>query len=89
MKEIGIVAIIALCFILLLVGALKKRVEWLLNLIVRGVIGIIAIYFINVAFTRMGIALNIGLNPMTVLTAAILGFPGLAALYGLGFYLLL
>ncbi|MDR0964646.1 MAG: pro-sigmaK processing inhibitor BofA family protein [Clostridium sp.] len=86
MKEIGIIVIVALCLIVLLIGALKKRVEWLLNFIVRGVVGVVAIYFINMGLATFGVTLNIGINAATVLTTAFLGFPGLVALYGLGLY---
>jgi inhibitor of the pro-sigma K processing machinery len=88
-KEIGIIVIVALCLIILLIAALKKRVEWLLNFIVRGVVGVIAIYFINMGLAALGTTVDIGINAATVLTTAFLGFPGLVALYGLGIYLLL
>ena len=48
--------------------------------------GAVAIYFINDLLEKQGISIGVGINPVTVLTSAILGFPGLAALYGIGFY---
>ncbi len=60
--------------------------EHVLNMIMRGILGVIAMYFINTALERAGISLGVGINIVTVLTSAILGFPGLAALYGLGLY---
>jgi inhibitor of the pro-sigma K processing machinery len=51
----------------------------------RSILGAIAIYFINAALGKIGISSVVGLNPLSVLTSGILGFPGLAALYGIGF----
>lgn len=74
------------CIAILLAGMLRKNAEWLLNGCLRGVLGTIAIYFINFYLKQQGIDMGIGINPVTVLTSAILGFPGVAALYGIGFY---
>ncbi|MBR1930852.1 MAG: pro-sigmaK processing inhibitor BofA family protein [Lachnospiraceae bacterium] len=63
--------------------------EWLLNVVMRGILGAIAIYFINLGLAALGIASCVGINPVTVLTTGILGFPGLLALYGMGFYKML
>lgn len=67
-------------------GEEEMKKEWLLNLILRSVLGVIAIYFINAALAERGISLGVGINIYTVLTSGILGFPGLAALYGIGLY---
>ena len=32
------------------------------------------------------ISVTVGINPMTVLTSGILGFPGLVVLYGINFF---
>ncbi len=66
-----------------------KYMEWLLNILMRSILGAIAIYFINAALSLAGISLGVGINAVTVLTSGILGFPGLIALYGLGIYRLL
>lgn len=63
--------------------------EKFLNFFTRGICGIIAIYFINMALKGMGISLGVGINLFTVLTSGILGFPGLALLYGIGAYRIL
>lgn len=60
--------------------------EWLLNFIMRSILGVIAIYFINAALAERGIFLGVGINIYTVLTSGILGIPGVAALYGIGLY---
>ena len=48
--------------------------ERILNFLLRGILGTIAIYFINGALAKMGISLGIGINAATVLTSGILGF---------------
>lgn len=63
-----------------------KMSEKFLNFFTRGICGTIAIYFINVLLTGMGISLGVGINLFTVLTSGILGLPGLALLYGIGAY---
>ena len=60
-------------------GIVMKK-EWILNVILRSIYGVIAIYFINAALAGAGISLGVGINGATVLTSGILGIPGLAAL---------
>ena len=60
--------------------------EWILNILMRSILGTIGIYFINAALATVGISLGVGINAVTVLTSGILGFPGLVALYGIGIY---
>ena len=74
---------------LLLVVAVRKKQEWLLNVVMRSILGAIGIYFINLGLASYGFPVNVGVNEVTLLTCGILGFPGLVALYGLGFFLLL
>ena len=60
--------------------------EKIINFVMRGILGTIAIYFINMALERMGISAGVGINAATVLTSGILGTPGVALLYGISFY---
>lgn len=83
---LGGAAIAAACAVVLIMGVVRSRMEWLLNVLTRGVLGAVAIYFINQALALSGISLGVGLNPVTVLTSGILGLPGLAAIYAIGFY---
>ena len=55
----------------------------------RGILGTIIMYFINSLLSGIGLPLGVGINAATVLTSAILGFPGLLALYGIGLYKIL
>lgn len=81
--------IVGACGIALFIGVLRKNMEWLLNIVMRSVLGTVAMYFINSGLAMVGISLGVGINLITVLTSGILGFPGLVALYGLCAYKLL
>ncbi len=83
---LGTAAIVIACAAVLLIGVVKSRLEWLLNILMRSILGTVAIYFINAGLAGIGISLGVGVNPLTVLTSGILGFPGLAVIYGIGFY---
>lgn len=88
-NETGVLLIAAACGMVLLIGVMRKRVEWLLNIFMRGILGMVGMYFINSALAAAGISLGVGINAVTVLTSGILGLPGLVALYSLGIYKLL
>lgn len=88
-NNMGIMLIVLACAAVLLIGAIRKKIEWLLNLVMRSILGTIAMYFVNSALASMGISLGVGINAITILTSGILGIPGLAALYGIGFYQML
>lgn len=85
-NQTGILMIVGVCAGVLLIGAMRRRAEWLLNFVLRAVLGTLAIFLINTVLYQAGIESVIGLNPVTVLTTGILGFPGLAVLYGIHFY---
>ena len=87
--NLGMIAIVIICVALVLLAAIKRKAEWLLNLVMRSILGTLAIYFINGGLSVLGYSLGIGLNAITVLTSAILGIPGLLALYGIGIYQML
>ena len=88
-SETGTLLIVGACILVLLIGAVRKKVEWLLNLVLRSILGTIAIYFVNGALASVGISLGVGINATTVLTSGILGIPGFVALYGIGLYRIL
>lgn len=85
----GMVMLTAVCGVILVMVAVKVKAEWLLNGCIRGVLGAIAIFFMNTFLEKQGFSLCVGINAVTFLTSAVLGFPGVAALYGIGFYRIL
>lgn len=85
-NRIGILMIVGVCAGALLIGAMRKRAEWLLNFVLRAVLGTLVIFLVNSGMQKLGMDSAVGLNPITVLTTGLLGFPGLAVLYGIHFY---
>lgn len=81
--------IAAACGLVLLIGAMRGKMEWLLNVVLRSILGTVAMYFVNSMLAMLGVSLGVGINAVTILTSGILGLPGLVALYGLGIYRLL
>ncbi len=81
--KIGILIIAGVCLLILLIGILKKKGEFLLNFATRTVVCFIVIYFLNSFFAARGLNIAIGFNLFTLLTLGSLGFCGMAALYGI------
>lgn len=69
--------------LVLMILLLKKRMQLVLNFLVRSVLGAIGIIFANDFLATQGIAVAVGLNPISVLTIGTLGFGGFAMLYGI------
>lgn len=82
----GIILIVGACIVVLLIGAVRGKMEWMLNVVLRSIMGALMIHFTNMALAVVGISLGVGINALTILTSGILGFPGLLALYGIGIY---
>ncbi|MDD6307514.1 MAG: pro-sigmaK processing inhibitor BofA family protein [Clostridiales bacterium] len=61
----------------------KSQIVW--NFLVRSVLGAICILFTNDFLAAQGIAVAVGLNPVSLLTVGTLGFGGFSALYGILF----
>ncbi|WWR17505.1 pro-sigmaK processing inhibitor BofA family protein [Lachnospiraceae bacterium JLR.KK008] len=72
-----------MCVVILCVISLRKKAEFLLNFLLRGIIGMISIFFINEMLAAQNFAIMVGINPWTALTSAILGLPGVLLLYGI------
>ncbi len=58
----------------------------IVNFLIRGIIGLAVIFFVNEFLDGQGISACVGMNPVTFLTSGTLGFPGVALLYGITFY---
>ena len=69
--------------LILLIALLKRRAQLLLNFLVRMVLGAFCIVFVNDLLAAQGIALAVGINPVSLLTSGTLGFSGVALMYGI------
>lgn len=68
----------------------KGMKEWgvriAVNFLVRAIVGMAIIFFVNEYLDGKGIQACVGMNPVTFLTSGTLGIPGVALLYGITFY---
>lgn len=63
-----------------------KKKSWIVNFIVRAVVGMGLIFLANQFLDYRNIPISVGLNLITFLTSGVLGIPGVAMLYGIMFY---
>ncbi len=80
--EQGIILLIAILLIVLGIVFFKQRADILLNLLIRGVVGAIVIYFVNETLLVLGQETVVGINLISLVTSAVLGIPGVILLYG-------
>ena len=64
----------------------KWCVKIAVNFLIRAIVGLAIIFFVNEYLDGQGISSGVGMNPVTVLTSGTLGIPGVALLYGITFY---
>ena len=80
------IIIIGMLFVVVFIGAVRRKAEWVINFLLRMVVGTIGIYFINYVLACYGLEFDVAINLFSVLTSGFLGIPGLAVLYGINFY---
>lgn len=78
--------LIGAAVLLLILSFFARKAEWLINFVLRSIMGTIAIYFINMGITFLGFTTVVGINAVSILTTGILGIPGIVMLYGLSIY---
>lgn len=64
----------------------NKVTNIIVNFIIRAILGMGLIYFINQYLLPTGNTLSVGLNAISFLTTGSLGIPGVCLLYGILFY---
>lgn len=84
--QTGAYMIIFMCVLILCIAALRRKAEFVINILLRSVTGTAVIYFVNQILTTQHIQTMVGVNPISVLTSGILGLPGVALLYGIHFF---
>lgn len=75
--------------ILLIACAVKGKSEWVLTLLMRGLLGAVGIHFVNLFLLNWGVQVGIGINICTFLVISFLGIPGFLGIYALAFFHLL
>lgn len=71
------------CGLVLVILIMRKKAQFFLNFLLRTGIGAVAILWINNVLMQQGIAVSVGLNPVTLLTSGSLGIPGVALLFAI------
>lgn len=85
----GVFLILGILVLVLFIGAMKSRTEWLINFMLRGIMGMMMVYFLNFFLGDAMPGMRIGYNFITFLASGFLGIPGVALLYGINFYMLM
>ena len=85
----GMAAILGVCLVVLIIGAMGKKVEWLVNFVLRAVMGTIGIYGLNLLLASQQFPVAVGINTLTLLTTGNHGFQGVVVLYGIHFFKIL
>ena len=85
-RETGMFFLGVICGIVLVIVLFKSKVEFLINMVLRMMMGTIGVCFVNSILVSQGIELGIGINVVTLLTLGTLGLPGFLLLYGMVFY---
>ena len=67
-------AVAGICILVLLIGILKQKSEFILNFLVRMSVGLICVYFVNTFLATRGIGVAVGVNLLSALTLGSLGF---------------
>ena len=88
-KETGIAVIVGICLLVLLIGIIKQKAEYVVNFVVRMAVGATAIVFCNQLLSKNGIDIMVGLNPWSLTTVGLLGAGGFTLLYGIMAYRLM
>lgn len=78
---VGVVAVLLFVTLLYL-----KKIEWIINFLLRAVLGIILVYCCNSILHKIGVTNLPGINTVNIASIGILGIPGIILLYGITFY---
>ena len=67
----------------------EQRPHIIVNFLVRALLGMAVIFFLNEFLTSKGIDVQVGLNGVSFLATGTFGLPGVALLYGIVAYQIL
>ena len=65
---------------------MEKRPGIIINFIVRALLGVVIIFFVNEFLISKGIDAKVGINLINFTVSGIFGLPGVILLYGIGLY---
>lgn len=64
----------------------KNKTRFIINFLIRALVGITLIFFINEFLLTKEIEPEVGINLFNFMITGVFGVPGVALLYGIGFY---
>ena len=64
----------------------ERRPSVVVNFLIRALIGLAAIFFVNEFLASKGVDISVGMNGVSFLTSGVFGIPGVALLYGIVLY---
>lgn len=79
----GAAIIAAVCVLVCLISYMKRKMSVFTGFLIRGGVGTGVIFLANYLLKLGGISLAVGIGPVSILTSAILGIPGVLLLYGI------
>lgn len=85
-QQYGIIAIGAICLLVLMMGIMKEKARAVAVFLSRAAVGVMGICVMNKILESQGSAIAVGVNPVSALTIGSLGISGFALLYGIMFY---
>mgnify|MGYP003290357751 CR=1 FL=1 len=71
------------CGVVLIMLLLKRKMQFVLEFLLRTGVGAATILWINHILLQQGIFLSVGINFLSLLTSGILGIPGVALLFAI------
>jgi len=77
----ALILMVGMCMLVLVIVLAKNKIEFVVNVILRMVSGVVCIQCLNALFVAWGIQIFVGINPGTVGTIGILGIPGFLLVY--------
>ena len=79
----GAIIIMVVCILVCLISYMKRKMAFLTGCLIRMGAGAGLICLANYVLQAKGISLCVGVGPISLLTSAILGIPGVCMLYGI------
>ncbi len=64
----------------------ERRPSVVVNFLIRALIGLAVIFFVNEFLASKGVDISVGMNGVSFLTSGVFGIPGVALLYGIVLY---
>lgn len=86
MQKYFLIGIVIIGGILFIGSLFWKKIDVLLNLLLRLVFGILGIYIINKCFEYGQVPIRAGINEITILLVTFLGIPGFLLIYAIPLY---